>query len=78
MSQPRSDTDDRHRPIDLDGLRRVLADGQAQLVEVLGAEEYRWAHIPGAIHVALEDIGAGLPTGIDPARPLVTYCNDFL
>lgn len=78
MSEPRSDTAVCYRTLDLHGLRRLLADGQAQLVEVLGTDEYRWARLPGAIHVPLEDIATRLPAGIDPARPLVTYCNDYL
>ena len=66
--------------LDLAGLRALLAaerDG-VQLVEVLGAEEYEWAHLPGAIDVPLRAIGDKVPEEIDAARPVVVYCHDFL
>jgi rhodanese-related sulfurtransferase len=65
--------------IERDELQRQLHDGDPpQLVEVLPAREYQWAHLPGAVNVPLTRIGASPPTGLDPARPVITYCNDFL
>jgi len=66
--------------VDLAALQELLADPQkqVQLVEVLDAEEYGWAHLPGAINVPLKTIGETVPEAIDPARPVVAYCNDFL
>jgi rhodanese-related sulfurtransferase len=59
-------------------LEALLAARRPQLVEVLGPEEHRWARLPGAIDVPLGDIGAAIPAAIDPRRPVVAYCNDFL
>lgn len=64
--------------LDLDGLERLRAERDAQLVEVLGPDEYRWAHLPGAVNVPIADIAVRLPDVIDPSRPVVAYCNDFL
>jgi rhodanese-related sulfurtransferase len=59
-----------------DQVRRMASEG-AQLVEVLPAEEYEWAHLPGAINLPLKDLG----TGTGPLRrsePVIVYCNDTL
>lgn len=57
-----------------DEVQRLMADG-AQVVEVLPRDEYDWAHLPGALHVPLKQFD---PSGLDRARPVVVYCNDFL
>jgi rhodanese-related sulfurtransferase len=59
---------------DLEGL--VESDG-AQLVEVLGREDYEWAHLPRARHIPLREIGDRAPRELDPGGPVVAYCNDF-
>lgn len=60
--------------IDRDELRK-LTDQGAQLVEVLPAEEYQWAHLPGAISVPLKTLDDG--TGqLDRSRPVIVYCHD--
>jgi rhodanese-related sulfurtransferase len=62
--------------IDRDELRR-LADQGAQLVEVLPAEEYEWAHLPGAVDLPLKELDDG--TGqLDRSRPVIVYCHDTL
>jgi len=66
------------RSLGLDGLQRLLAERDPLLIEVLGPDDYRWAHLPGAFNVPLDQIGTQLPADIDPARPVVAYCNDFL
>ncbi len=38
---------------------RDLTGQRAQLVEVLPADEYDWAHLPGAVNLPLEDLDAG-------------------
>jgi rhodanese-related sulfurtransferase len=44
---------------------------------VLPAEEYDWAHLPGAVNLPLEDLDAG--TGqLDRSRPVIVYCHDSL
>jgi rhodanese-related sulfurtransferase len=56
---------------------RDLTVQRAQLVEVLPADEYDWAHLPGAVNLPLEDLDAG--TGqLDRSRPVIVYCHDSL
>jgi len=38
-------------------LRRLTEQG-AQLVEVLPADEYDWAHLPGAVNLPLKELDA--------------------
>jgi rhodanese-related sulfurtransferase len=59
-----------------DQLRELNRHG-AQLVEVLPAEEYQWAHLPGAVNVPLAELGSGT-VPLDRSRPLIVYCNDTL
>lgn len=54
---------------------RELLDAGAQIVEVLPRAEYEYAHLPGAVHVPLKSFD---PSGLDPDRPTVVYCNNFL
>ena len=59
-----------------DELRELTGQG-AQLVEVLPADDYDWAHLPGAVNLPLKqlDVRAGQ---LDRSRPVIVYCNDFL
>ena len=62
--------------IERDRLRALTAEG-AQLVEVLPADDYAWAHLPGAVNVPLKELDAG--TGqLDRSRPVIVYCHDSL
>ena len=63
--------------IDTATLQRLLADGGAQLVEVLPAKEFAEAHLPGAINIALTELDAGTAQRLDRARPVVAYCFDY-
>jgi rhodanese-related sulfurtransferase len=56
-------------------VQRLVADG-AQLVEVLGAEEYEAEHLPGAINIPLRRIDAEARDRLDPNRPVIVYCWD--
>ena len=54
-----------------------LTSQQAQLVEVLSAGEYDWAHLPGAVSLPLKELDAR--TGqLDRSRPVIVYCHDSL
>lgn len=65
-------------PNDIDRHRlSALADGGAQLVEVLPEDEYRWAHLPGAVNIPLKELTDRIAE-LDAARPVVVYCNDTL
>lgn len=48
----------------------------AQVVDVLGPEEFERAHLPGAVNVRLRDMDAGVRTRLDPGRPVIVYCWD--
>jgi rhodanese-related sulfurtransferase len=63
--------------VDLDGLRRLLAD-RAQLIEVLPREEYEELHLPGAINIPLKELTAESARQLDRARDVVVYCWDGL
>lgn len=57
-------------------VQRLAADG-AQIVEVLPRDEYNDLHIAGALSFPLTELG-GRASELNRARPVVTYCNDFL
>jgi len=56
---------------------RELTGQDAQLAEVLPAEDYAWARLPGAVNLPLKELDAG--TGqLDRSRPVIVYCHDSL
>lgn len=59
-----------------DELRKLTGDG-AQLVEVLPAEDYDWAHLPGAVSLPLKELDAQAGQ-LDRSRPVIVYCHDSL
>ena len=61
--------------IDIHGLRALL---DAQLVEVLPAEEYEEEHLPGAIGIPLKTLDAETTASLDKGNPVVVYCWDYL
>jgi rhodanese-related sulfurtransferase len=64
--------------IGLEKLQELLATG-AQLVEVLPAEDYAKAHLPGAINLPLRDLDERtVADALDSSRPVVVYCWDPL
>jgi rhodanese-related sulfurtransferase len=63
-------------PIELDEVQRLLADEQAQLVEVLPVEEYDDEHLPGAINIPLKELDRETTRVLDRTRPVIVYCYD--
>ena len=57
-------------------LRKLTGEG-AQLVEVLPAEDYDWAHLPGAVSLPLKELDAAAGQ-LDRSRPVIVYCHDSL
>jgi rhodanese-related sulfurtransferase len=57
-------------------LQELTGQG-TQLVEVLPAEEYELAHLPGAVSLPLADLGQGT-VPLDRSHPVIVYCNDTL
>jgi rhodanese-related sulfurtransferase len=58
-----------------DELQALTGQG-AQLVEVLPADEYHWAHLPGAVNIPLKDLDARAGQ-LDRSRPVIVYCHDW-
>jgi rhodanese-related sulfurtransferase len=55
---------------------RALTGQGAQLVEVLPADEYDWAHLPGAVSLPLKELDARA-SQLDRSRPVIVYCHDW-
>ena len=53
----------------------LIAQG-AQVVEVLGAEEFDENHLPSAINIALRTIETDGPKRLNKNSPVVVYCWD--
>lgn len=63
--------------IDWRATQLLIAEG-AQLVEVLPAAEYAEARLPGALNIPLKELDRSRVAQLDPARPVVVYCWDYL
>ena len=57
-------------------VKRLLEQG-AQLVDVLGEEEFAHDHLPGAINIPLKRLDEKTVASLDRKRPVLVYCNDF-
>ncbi len=55
---------------------RSLIDGGAQVVEVLGSEEFEEDHLPGAINLPLRKLETEAGRALDRSRPVLVYCWD--
>jgi rhodanese-related sulfurtransferase len=65
--------------VDRRGLRRLVDEDGAQLVEVLPLDEYDDEHLPGALHLPLKQLDGGSAARVlDATRPVVIYCWDGL
>jgi rhodanese-related sulfurtransferase len=64
------------KTIDLDGVRRLSAEG-AQLLDVMGREEFEESHLPGAINIPLPELDEETTAQLDRGRPIIAYCADF-
>ena len=54
----------------------VLTGQAAQLVEVLPAEDFAWAHLHGAVNLPLKELDARSGE-LDRSRPVIVYCHDW-
>jgi rhodanese-related sulfurtransferase len=48
----------------------------AQLVEVLPAGDYGWAHLRGSVNLPLKELDARAGE-LDRSRPVIVYCHDW-
>jgi rhodanese-related sulfurtransferase len=62
--------------LELDEMRRLRDEG-AQVLDVLSLREYEYSHIPGAVHIALEELDSRSTAGLDRSRAVITYCYDY-
>jgi rhodanese-related sulfurtransferase len=57
-------------------VQRLLAE-DAQLVEVLPAENFEQEHISGAINIPLKELDDRASRELERGRPVIAYCNDY-
>jgi rhodanese-related sulfurtransferase len=58
-------------------LERLIEIGDVTVVETLRAEHFAQGHLPGAIHIHFEDVGARAPALLpDRDALIVTYCSN--
>lgn len=55
---------------------RDLIDRGAQIVEVLGPEEFEEDHLPGAVNIPLRRIETEAAKKLDKNAPVILYCWD--
>ena len=63
--------------IDHNEVLRLIAEENAQLVEVLPAKEFDEEHVTGAINIPLKQLDERAPRELDRERPVIVYCNDY-
>ena len=56
-----------------DEVQRLMAEENAQLVEVLPAAEFLDEHIAGAINIPLRDLDRERAGDLDRDRPVIVY-----
>lgn len=65
------------RFIEPQALKRAQADDHAPLViDVRSADEYAAGHVPGAVHIPIDQLDARLDE-LPQDRPVVPYCNMY-
>jgi rhodanese-related sulfurtransferase len=64
-------------PIWLEQLQELIDRG-AQVVEVLGRDDYAPVHLPGAVSLPLRELDGQHAAVLDRARAVVVYCWDSL
>jgi rhodanese-related sulfurtransferase len=59
---------------------KALVDNGALVIDVRGAEQFGYRHIPGAILVPLEELEKGIPSSLakEKTRDILVYCNEGL
>jgi len=64
------------RSINRHEVQRLIAEQQAQLIEVLPAAEYADEHLPGAINIPLKELDRETTSRLDETRPVIVHCYD--
>ncbi len=64
--------------ISLEELQRSLAAGSLILLDVLPADAHAAGHIPGALSLPLDEVGARAPTLLpERTADIAVYCGSF-
>lgn len=63
--------------VDRDEVQRLLAEEDAQLLEVLPQVEFEDEHLPGAINIPLRQLDRERSAQLERARPVIAYCYDY-
>src|SRR5213592_2111830 len=58
-------------------VRTLVAQGRAQLVEVLPASLYKKEHLPHAVNIPLENMTAERTKSLRKDQAVIVYCADF-
>src|SRR5438093_1703463 len=58
-------------------VRTLVAQGRAQLVEVLPASLYKKEHLPHAVNIPLENMTAERTKSLRKDMAVIVYCADF-
>lgn len=64
--------------IDREEVQRLVRDEGAQVLEVLPGPEYEEEHFAGAMNIPLKELNVHTSARLDPTRPVITYCHDYL
>lgn len=59
---------------------KAMVDAGALVIDVRGAEQFAYRHVPGAVLVPLSVLRTAIPPAIAAAkaRPVLVYCNEGL
>ena len=60
-----------------DGVRRLVQEEGAQLVDVLPREEYEEEHLPAAINLPLKELDRETIAQLNRDAPVIVYCHDY-
>ena len=60
-----------------DGVRRLVQEEGAQLVDVLPREEYEEEHLPGAINIPLKELDRKTIARFNRDAPVIVYCHAY-
>jgi rhodanese-related sulfurtransferase len=58
-----------------DGVRRLVQEEGAQLVDVLPREEYEDEHLPGAINIPLKELDREMIARLNRDASVIVYCH---
>jgi len=58
-------------------VKTLVAQGRAQLVEVLPASEYKKEHLPEALNIPLDTLTAATTKALRKDQAVIVYCADY-